>query len=84
MKTILLTILFTFGMVFIYSNVGASSTSCTSQHHCNGCTFNFTQTSEEWHYTLDCGGEIYSYDGDGNYEGTFCGGEEPCSLPEAN
>ncbi len=30
-----------------------------------------------WTLSLDCGGELYNYDGIGDYGGTVCGGECP-------
>jgi len=56
-------------------SVSANPGSCTSQHSCNGCTTSFTQNSTSWSYTVDCGsGDPDTFNGSGDYEGTFCGG----------
>jgi len=78
LATIFTTMLFSISL----SNAQPIGTACNSQHSCGGCTIHFTQTSFEWYYMLDCGGEQYPSSGSGDYEGTFCGGQEPCSVPQ--
>lgn len=80
MKTLSFSTFFVLVLMFIPLDISAS---CSSQHSCNGCDINFTQTSTSFYYIMDCEGwETIEYSGEGDYQGTFCNGEEPCNVPQ--
>lgn len=66
---------------FVFAPFNLNANSCNSTHSCNGCTINFTQTETFWYYTAQCGTEpAQLFQGDEEYEGTFCEGQNPCTL----
>jgi len=78
MKKFISALIFTF-MVSLTIQISAEP--CTSEHNCNGCTINFTQDTYNWSYTMQCGGgAMQFYSEPGEFVGTFCNGQEPCSL----
>lgn len=80
MKTLILIFIFATGMMVMPLSISAS---CSSQHSCNGCNINFVQADGGWAYSLSCNGEDPTiYSGPGDYQGTVCGGEEPCNVPQ--
>lgn len=65
---------------------GSSDTCFGVEHYCGGCQIIFSQYENHWGYQIcgdDCTGSPSGcspiYSGQGQYEGTFCGGAEPCS-----
>jgi len=64
---------------------GSGGTCYGVHHYCNGCQIIFSQYEHSWVYqicgdwcTKATGGCSPVYSGSGQYQGTFCGGSDPC------
>lgn len=67
-------------MISALTSISASPT-CETSCDSGNCSTNHTQTSTGWSMTVTCGTTEYPYSGTGDYEGTICGGVEPCNVP---
>lgn len=78
MKNIITLLVLAF-IVLIPLNIKANP--CYSYHTCGSCSIFFKQYDTHWEYSLACGNEpMQFYAGGGDFEGSFCFGQTPCSL----